>query len=120
MRGLQAWQSSIWFGLGPGEHSWYSVMPNHDQSSPMESHNITIDLLTQGGVLAGLAWIGLVLYLMIGAWRIRDAYTFCTVLMMATFTLFHNTRQPYFWFVLAMAHEVIRRKLFVPPLVNKV
>ena len=79
----------------------------------MESHNITIDLLTQGGLLAGFAWIALVSYLLINAWRIRDSYTFSVVLMMAAFTFFHNTRQPYLWFVLAMSYEAIRRKLFV-------
>ena len=113
VRGLQAWQTSPWFGLGPGEHSWYSIDLNETKSEPMESHNITIDMLTQGGILTGGAWLVLVSYLLIGAWRIRDSYTFSVVLMMAAFTFFHNTRQPYFWFVLAMSYEAIRRKLFV-------
>jgi hypothetical protein len=85
----------------------------------MESHNITIDMLTQGGVLAGLAWLGLVSYLLIQAWCIRDSYTFSVVLMMAAFTFFHNTRQPYFWFVLAFSYEAILRRLFVSPRIDR-
>ncbi len=113
MNGLQSWSQSPWVGHGPGEYSWNSI------GSEKESHNITIDLLTQGGVLAGVAWVLLVSYLLISAWRIRDSYTFSVVLMMAVFTFFHNTRQPYFWFVLAFSHEAIRRKLFVSPPLGK-
>lgn len=107
VHGLQSWWESPWVGHGPGEYSWNSI------GDEKESHNITIDLLTQGGLLAGLAWISLISYLLINAWRIRDSYTFSVVLMMAAFTFFHNTRQPYLWFVLAMSYEAIRRKLFV-------
>ena len=117
--GLQAWLESPWVGYGPGEYSWVSTDANGGRSDFMESHNITIDMLTQGGILAGFAWIALVSYLLINAWHIRDSYTFSVVLMMAAFTFFHNTRQPYFWFVLAMSYEAIRRKLFVSPLAGK-
>ena len=109
VHGLQSWWRSPWVGHGPGEYSYNSI------GSERESHNITIDLLTQGGLLAGGAWLALVSYLLIGAWRIRDSYTFSVVLMMAAFTFFHNTRQPYFWFVLAFSYEAIRRRLFVSP-----
>jgi hypothetical protein len=117
--GLQAWLASPWFGSGPGEYSWHSLGPNGERSEIMESHNITIDMLTQGGLLAGGAWLALVSYLLIHAWRIRDSYTFSVVLMMVAFTFFHNTRQPYFWFVLAMSYEAIRRRLFVSRPVDK-
>jgi O-Antigen ligase len=111
--GLQTWVQSPWVGHGPGEYSWVSTDGNGGRTEVMESHNITIDLLTQGGIFAGLAWIALVSYLLINAWRIQDSYTFSVVLMMAVFTFFHNTRQPYFWFVLAFSYEAIRRRLFV-------
>lgn len=113
MHGFKAWIESPWVGNGPGEYSWNAIGSEGARSEPLESHNITIDLLTQGGLLAGVAWIALVSYLLINAWRIRDSYTFSVVLMMAAFTFFHNTRQPYLWFVLAMSDEAIRRKLFV-------
>jgi hypothetical protein len=117
--GLLAWAQSPWVGFGPGEYSWHSTDSNGGRTEAMESHNITIDLLTQGGILAGGAWLALVSYLLIGAWRIRDSYTFSVVLMMAAFTFFHNTRQPYFWFVLAFSYEAIRRGLFVSPPTDK-
>lgn len=117
--GLQKWAESPWVGHGPGEYSWYSIDANGGRTEEIESHNITIDLLTQGGVLAGVAWVVLVAYLLVRAWRIRDSYTFSVVLMMAAFTFFHNTRQPYFWFVFAFSYEAIRRKLFVSPPTDK-
>lgn len=117
--GLQSWAASPWVGHGPGEYSWHATDAQGGRTEAMESHNITIDLLTQGGVLAGLAWVALVSYLLLSAWRIKDSYTLSVVLMMAAFTLFHNTRQPYFWFVLAMSYEAIRRRLFVSPPVDK-
>lgn len=117
--GVQAWAQSPWVGYGPGEYSWHSTDSNGGRTQAMESHNITIDLLTQGGILAGGAWLALASYLLIGAWRIRDSYTFSVVLMMTAFTFFHNTRQPYFWFVLAFSYEAIRRRLFVSPHADK-
>ena len=79
-----------------------------------EAHNITIDLLTQGGVLLGAAWLALLLYLLMGAWRIRDSYTFSVVLMIGVFTMFHyHLRQPYLWLGLILSYEAIRRRLFV-------
>lgn len=119
VNGLQVWQTSPWFGHGPGEHSWFGTSSNELNYGLMESHNITIDLLTQGGILAGCAWLALASYLLTGAWRIRDSYTFSVVLMMVAFTVFHNTRQPYFWFVLAFSYEAIRRKLFVSSAISR-
>ena len=70
--------------------------------------------MTQGGVLLGAGWCGLLLYLLVGAWRIRDSYTFSVVLMVGVFTLFHyHIRQPYLWFALIMSYEAIRRRMFV-------
>jgi O-Antigen ligase len=111
--GLQKWYQSPWVGFGPGEYSWIDAGRNAGAIELLESHNITIDLLTQGGVLAGAAWLALVSYLLAGAWRIQDSYTFSVVLMMSAFTFFHNTRQPYLWFVLMFSYEAIRRRLFV-------
>ena len=116
INGLKAWLDAPIFGHGPGWFS-HSPLPEGVQNSEgkilWESHNISIDFLTQGGIFLALAWIGLVIHLLLGAWKIRDSYSFSVVLMMAVFTFFHNTRQPYFWFVLMVASEAIRRKLFV-------
>jgi hypothetical protein len=119
--GLQQWMQSPWVGFGPGDFSWVSTSDVSGQVLDYkESHNITIDLLTQGGLLAGASLVVLFLYLSMESWRIRDSYTFSVVLMMAAFTFFHNTRQPYFWFVLVFSYEAIRRRLFVSLPINKV
>lgn len=116
--GLKAWRESPWFGHGPGAFSWYSDA--QDQAAAEvggkfreEAHNITIDLLTQGGVLLGAAWLGLLAYLLIGAWRIHDSYSFSVVLMIGVFTFFmYHLRQPFLWFALMVSYEAIRRRLF--------
>lgn len=116
--GVKAWLEAPMFGHGPGAYSWYSN-PDYQRSAEAEgklreeAHNIPIDLLTQGGPLLALGWCGLLLYLLVGAWRIRDSYTFSVVLMVGVFTLFHyHIRQPYLWFALIMSYEAIRRRLF--------
>ncbi len=117
--GLKAWKEAPLFGHGPGAFSGYTTPAMQDAMKAEgkiaeEAHNITIDLMTQGGVLLGVAWLGLLLYLLIGAWRIRDSYTFSVVLMIGVFTMFHyHLRQPYLWFGLVLSYEAIRRRLFV-------
>ncbi len=117
--GLKALQEAPLFGHGPGAYSYYSDLEvqkaTEDSGKPREeAHNITIDLMTQGGVLLGAAWLVLLLCLLVGAWRIRDSYTFSVVLMLAVFTMFHyHLRQPYLWFGLILSYEAIRRRLFV-------
>lgn len=117
--GLKAWREAPLFGHGPGAFSWYSNpdIPKAAEAEGKfreEAHNIIIDLLTQGGVLLGTAWLALLLNLLVGAWRIRDSYTFSVVLMIGVFTMFHyHLRQPYLWFGLIFSYEAIRRRLFV-------
>lgn len=121
LNGFMAWREAPVFGHGPGAFSWFSnpeLQNNfevaHGGFYREEAHNVPIDLLTQGGPLLVLGWFGVLLYLLVGAWRIRDAYTFSVVIMVALFTLFHyHLRQPYLWFILIVCHEAIHRKLFV-------
>lgn len=117
--GLKAWQASPWFGHGPGAYSWYSdpeVQKGMEAAGQPreEAHNITIDLMTQGGVFLGMTWVALLLYLLRGAWRIRDSYSFSVVLMIGVFTFFmYHLRQPFLWFTLMISYQAIRRGLFV-------
>lgn len=119
--GVKAWLDAPVFGHGPGAFSWFTnteIQKAYEASNGgsyrEESHNIPIDLLTQGGPLLTLGWCALLLYLLVGALRIRDSYTFSVVLMLGVFTLFHyHIRQPYLWFALIMSYEAIRRRLFV-------
>ena len=117
--GVEAWLEAPLFGHGPGAFSWYTN-PDYQRDAEAqgkfreESHNIPIDLLTQGGPLLAMGWCALLLYLLVGAWRARDSYTFSVVLMIGVFTLFHyHIRQPYLWFALIMSYQAIRRRLFV-------
>lgn len=115
--GLTSWRESPWFGHGPGNFSW-DPMPNVQTQSQVpldlkqESHNMTIEFMVQGGILPGLAWMALIGYLLVMAWQAKDSYSFSVVLMMAVFTSFHVTRQPYLWFALIMSYEAINRRLF--------
>lgn len=119
VNGLKAWIEAPLFGHGPGAYSKYSdpvYQKNMENSGKPreESHNIMIDLMTQGGILLGAGWLALLLYLTIGAWRVRDSYTLSVVLMIGAFTMFHyHLRQPYLWFVLIVSYEAIQRRLFV-------
>jgi hypothetical protein len=115
--GLTSWEESPWFGHGPGNFSWLpdQSIRNQSQLSPelkQESHNMTIEFMVQGGILPGLAWVSLIGYLLVMAWKAKDSYSFSVVLMMAVFTSFHVTRQPYLWFALIMSYEAIKRRLF--------
>lgn len=117
--GMKAWLEAPVFGHGPGAYSWYSNPDLQKRAEAEgkfreEAHNIPIDLLAQGGPLLALAWCGLLFYLLVGAWRIHDSYSFSVVLMIGAFTMFHyHIRQPYLWFVLIVSYEAIGRKLFV-------
>lgn len=113
LNGLEVWSESPVFGMGPGEYSWVKQSDPNDRSVYTESHNIIIDLLTQAGIIGGAAWISVILYFMIMSWRIRDLYSLSVVSMMGFFTLFHNTRQPFLWFVLIISYEIIRRRIFM-------
>lgn len=116
--GLKSWAESPWFGHGPGNFSWMpnSVIDTRAELPPedkQETHNMMIEFLVQGGLLPGIAWVALILFLLARAFRERDSYSFSVVLMMAVFTFFHSTRQPYLWFTLIISYEAIRRRLFL-------
>lgn len=114
---IKAWRLSPIVGHGPGAFAWMPGTPLNEQGigeANVEAHNTPLDLATQGGVFLALGWLALLLYLLIGTWRVRDSYSFSAVLMMGVFGMFHYLiRQPYLWFVLIMAFEAIRRRLFV-------
>lgn len=117
LNAIKAWKQSPIVGHGPGAFSWMPDTPLNELGigqANVEAHNIPLDLATQGGGILAAAWCALLLYLLVGAWRIRDSYTFSTVLMVGVFGMFHYViRQPYLWFILIMAYEAIQRRLFV-------
>lgn len=118
---LRVIKASPWVGHGPGAFSWYAdsayqAAEEGNGKYREEAHNIPLDLMTQGGVFLGLAWIALLGWLLVGAWRVRSAYAFTWVFMLGFFTLFmYHLRHPYLWFCLILASEFIRRRLGVIP-----
>jgi len=109
---------SPWLGHGPGAFSWYAdpVFQESQEAAGKireEAHNIPLDLMTQGGVLLGLAWLGLLGWLMTISWRAKVPYAFTWVFMLGFFTLFmYHLRHPYLWVSLILAQEVVRRQLW--------
>lgn len=111
--GLDVWLKSPWIGHGPGEYSWLSTDSAVGRTNQLESHNVTIDLLTQGGLIAGLSWLIMFLFLLHDSWKKKNIYIFSVLLTIYLFSTFHNTRQPYFWFIFLYSYEVLRRKRLV-------
>ena len=105
-------------GHGPGAFSWYAdpeMQKGSEASGKIreEAHNLPLDLMTQGGVLLGLAWLGLLGWLMVIAWQARVPCAFVWVFMLGFFTLFmYHLRHPYLWVSLILAEEVVRRGLW--------
>lgn len=105
-------------GHGPGAFSWYEdpdFQKEQEAAGKMreEAHNIPLDLMTQGGVLLGIAWLALIGWLMVIAWQARVPYVFVWVFMLGFFTLFmYHLRHPYLWASLILAQEVVRRGLW--------
>lgn len=111
--GIESWAESPIFGLGPGYHSWYNLIPEGVQSEKLEAHNIIIDLLSQGGVISALAWCVLIFHLIRRSWGGANAPTLALIIGIVAFTLLHNSRQPYLWIMLILSHEIIVRRIFV-------
>lgn len=109
---------SPWIGHGPGAFSWYAdplFQAGQEAGGKIreEAHNIPLDLMTQGGIFLGLAWLGLLAWLMAIAWQARAPYAFTWVFMLGFFTLFmYHLRHPYLWVSLIVAQEVVRRGLW--------
>lgn len=105
-------------GNGPGAYSWFdnSFLTGETTAegrTPMEAHNIALDLMTQGGVVLGVAWIALVAWLLQISFAARSPYAFTWVLMLGLFTMFmYHLRHPYLWFALILAAESVRRRVW--------
>ncbi|SFI52392.1 O-antigen ligase family protein [Albimonas pacifica] len=101
----EAWEKGLWSGLigyGPGPHltskSWKQPPPYK-----FEAHNTSLDLLTQGGIVATSAFLLLCLTTVGAAWRARLAALAALVAGLAVFSMFHFVvRHPLFWFGVAV------------------
>jgi hypothetical protein len=108
------------FGLGPGPHlkipseivlarestgdsPGQTVHPQQSGAMNFEAHNTPLDLLTQGGVVAVLAFLWLQITGVLRAWRAHLAglaTLLCGVLLFGMTNLI--VRLPLFWFVVAL------------------
>lgn len=101
----EAWEKGLWsglVGLGPGPHltskSWKQPPPYK-----FEAHNTSLDLLTQGGIVATSAFLLLCLTTVGAAWRALLPALAALVTGLAVFSMFHFVvRHPLFWFGVAV------------------
>lgn len=98
LHALEAFSSSIFFGLGPGPHSWVSIQ---EPFKFWEAHSIYIDWLTQTGLIG----ICLLLYLFFYIFKqllVKKEYLLIAAFVcLLGFSFFHMTlRHPVFWFYL--------------------
>ena len=115
-RGLQAWM----LGLGPGPHLDIPAAlvaarmemadqpgsithPEQNGAPNFEAHNTVLDLFVQGGILADLAFIWLILTAFRSSFRTGSAGLSTAVCSLVLFGMNNLIiRQPVFWFVIAL------------------
>jgi O-antigen ligase len=96
--GVEAIGTSPIVGLGPGPHSG-ETRP----FSGLEVHNTFIDWPTRTGLLGMLAYIGLLLWVAIRAWRAKQYLLLLALMSVVVFGAFHFVlRQPVFWLYLVI------------------
>ncbi|TGP44362.1 polymerase [bacterium M00.F.Ca.ET.230.01.1.1] len=90
-------------GLGPGPHVDRSVVTKEFIDLPFEAHSTPLDLFTQGGILAVLALLWILLAAVISAWRAKFDALVALALSVAIFGLPHLViRHPIVWFSIAL------------------
>jgi O-antigen ligase/polysaccharide polymerase Wzy-like membrane protein len=106
---LRLWNEAIsrgigseMLGLGPGAHL-VSVPYKHEAPPNFEAHNTPLDLLTQGGLVAVLAFFWLAGTSFFVAYRARLAGLTALISAIGVFSMFHLVvRHPIFWFAIAL------------------
>jgi hypothetical protein len=94
--GLRAMSTSPFVGLGPGAHSG-DLGPFNGS----EAHNTFIDWGASTGILGVAAYVSLVGYLALRAWRARQPILLVAIATALAFSVFHYVmRHPVFWFYL--------------------
>lgn len=107
---LQVWEKSPVFGHGPGAYSSFDMTESQSYAG-MEAHNTIIDLMVQGGLLLGLAYVGLFGWLMVVLWRAKQWLLMISALMLFAFEFFmFHLRQPVLWFYLTLIVALARER----------
>ena len=98
-------------GLGPGPHL---VRKSYKRPPPdkFESHNTTLELLTQGGFVASLAFLGLVGWAVLQTYRAGVSSLVAMSCGLLVFSMFHFVlRHPIFWFGIVLCLLEAQRAL---------
>ncbi|MCL2713248.1 MAG: O-antigen ligase family protein [Alphaproteobacteria bacterium] len=105
---LDVWQQSPVFGHGPGAFSYRS-----DPNVKEEAHNLYLDMLTQGGIVAVALFSWLYAWLGWQAWKARDPYAATVLVVLMLFCGAHfMLRQPVLTLNLALCAVVTRHGFF--------
>ncbi|WP_342432782.1 O-antigen ligase family protein [Neobacillus sp. FSL H8-0543] len=88
---IEAWQHSPIFGLGPGSYSGAHVFGGY------EAHNTFLQILTQGGIAGGIAYILLVLK--ISKTTYLNTFILCAVISLLIYGFgINDLRRTVLWF----------------------
>ncbi|MGJ7919503.1 O-antigen ligase family protein [Neobacillus sp. LXY-4] len=88
---IKAWQHSPIFGLGPGSYSGTQVFGG------FEAHNTFLQILTQGGAVAGIAYLFLVLKMTKATYM--NTFILCAVVSLLMYGLgINDLRRSVLWF----------------------
>ncbi len=97
-KGLESWM----LGFGPGAHL---TSKSYKRAPPdkFEAHNTPMELFTQGGLIAVLAYLGIALSTCYSVVRARLPALSAFAFSLLVFSLFHYViRHPIFWFGLVL------------------
>jgi O-antigen ligase len=97
-KGTEAWM----VGYGPGPHLT-SKSYKRPPPDKFEAHNTALDIFTQGGIVALLAFILLCATTFVSVWRTKMAALAALIAGAAIFSMFHFiVRHPNFWFCIVL------------------
>lgn len=106
---LVVWQSPF-FGFGPGAHSGIT-----GQHQGVESHSVYLDIATQGGIFAAIAYFSMAVYLVRMLKRHNASFIYwLPFLAVNIYQMSHYTlRHPLFWVMLmSPIFLIVRKKIF--------
>ena len=100
---MQRGMRSAFLGFGPGPQLT-SKAYKRPPPSKFEAHNTFLDLFTQGGLLAVVAFVWVCMAALRTAWQVQLAGLVALVCALASFSMFHFVvRQPIFWFIIVLS-----------------
>jgi hypothetical protein len=97
---IQKGLDSRLIGMGPGPHLT-SKSNKRPPPNKFEAHSTPLDLFTQGGLLASMAFVWLSVSTFLATWRARRPALAALVTSLVAFAMLHFViRHPVFWFAI--------------------